>query len=250
MLAAPLVFICKAGLDAFPLPGLGPGIAWADPLKWGFAVGLCAADSVLFVAWLKSRNHALIAGVAAVVALSVGLEALNIKAGLRSNAGAAAVAGSSKDRAQDELSSARAAVADAERELSRWVQTKAVWTNDGDPGNDGAQDAARLVLEDRRKAEAELRAAFELSAAMAERAAVEVHPLAEGGGWGQVLAGLAIVKVLALFLSYVVHGGGFRGDEPTGPQCPNPAGKPPRKPRKAKLGNGGAVASIAKMFGR
>jgi len=198
-----LVRICHAGLVSFPAPGLAEW--W--PVPWLLAGALCAADSVLFLAWMQTRSGWFLGSLSALALLTLGIEWCNVQHGL--NEAVSAVSGGEAAGAawREHLANFRAAVEEQEEVVNRFRATESVWKSDGDSKNDGLLAAAEKLLDDRRKTE--MIAMEKISDSAATRASRQsaVHPLAtvSFSGWF-VVVGLLLIKVVAVALAAIVHG--------------------------------------------
>lgn len=203
-LTLPLVWICRAGLDALPLPGLeGAAGTW---LRWSFAVGLVVADSILVMAWMDRPRWYYLAGVACVLALAIGLESANIESGLRQESGQVASAIALQAEAERALLDQREMVRQAEDRVASAVATKPIWLSDGDKTNDGTLIESEGILAARKNGLAEAETKYREAIGQKANQQAEEHPLASAQARQWIVAlGLTVIKALCWALCAVFH---------------------------------------------
>lgn len=242
-LSLPLVWICHAGLMALPLPGLDGDVGVS--LKWAFAAGLVAADSVLVLAWLHKARWYFLAGVACVVALSVAMEAANIESGLRLAESSAAGSAALLETRRAEEGRLMGQIAEAEAEVAKAIATQSLWANDGDKTNDGMLLEAEALLRMKREAFQPLSGRADEQIVNAAESAAKIHPLAEipFRAW-IVSGGLIVVKCLCWALCTVLHAPALaRVPEAPGVPVGSPVASPggARRKRAVPAFKGGAI---------
>lgn len=243
LLSLPLIWICRAGLEALPVPGMDG--EWGKWLRWGFSIGLTVADSVLILAWMATGQRLLLLGVCGVVAVSLALEALNIESGLKSADGVTSESAAIEAAAKARTETARAALDKARVTVARAHATRGVWERDGDKANDGTLVEAEHIQNQCADDLAAAETAYDLALREKERMAANRHPLAEKDSRTFfVCGGLLIIKALCWALCSVLHGPVRPGGAPLPsggmvilpPLAPIRAGAPAFKPRKSARG--------------
>lgn len=202
-LVLPLVVICHRGLLVFPAPGLADW--WILP--WIMAAALCAADSVLWVAFQATGKWVYLLAMGGLAAVTLGLEILNVEVGRGEKIGGVASLSSQVDLMEQEARAASLARGEREAMVEHLRATESVWKSDGDRKNDQDLAAAEKMLD--RAIEREKISMEKFSALVAERADRQsaAHPVVrEGWILFAVAGGLLVLKCVMVALASVVHG--------------------------------------------
>jgi len=221
-----LACMLRAGLESLDLPGFED-----FRVKWLFALGLSASESVLIERFRRTGNGWLLAAAAAMIAAAVGIEFVNLSNVARRDLATVAQAGGAVEIAREGQEAALARLAAAEARLETVTRTRAVWERDGDGSNDGALQAAR---EGRERAAADLALAEgQLAAANGAARGKDAArgALCDAPAW-LIIAGLVLVKAGVLALAWSLgdkpegRGGGGEGPPvaPTGRTSPRELG--------------------------